>query len=235
VQPVVPTSYKSIDPAVLDTDNSQVVRVLAYRTPAPSGGECVDENYTVQFESCLDGLKPRQLGAKYPPKGEFRFSSNLVSIEVSGTGQAFGSSVQGSYTVSTHRLLMEWSRFRVVSYSGAKRLKPDLGYVSATERGIAIRVLFDVRLRDATAKTNLSFGFGQLASSLVIGNAEVLVRYETVGIKRDILPKATVAVTSVNDLVNVQSAFYDAIANVSRSWSDAVEPHPDLPPLWWTG
>jgi hypothetical protein len=125
--PVLPKSYQSIDPAVLDTDNSEVVRALAYRTPAPSGGECVDENYTVQFESCLDTVKTAPSTAKYPPKGDFRFASSLVSVEVSGTGQALGNSPQGSYTVSTHRLLMEWSRFRVESYSGTKRLRPDLG------------------------------------------------------------------------------------------------------------
>ncbi len=216
-----PRVFDSSADAVMDTDNPNIVRVLAYRNPAPEGGECVDDAYNTLGAMCLADVKAVQPATTtHPSKGEFKFSSRLVKLEVSGNAAAAGSTVEATYSVATHQLVMEWSRFRIESFKGTKRDRPELGFVSAVERGIAIRVLFQAKLRDATAKTNLSFGFGQLAAALAEGRAEVLVRYETVGIKRDILPTtATISVTSVNDLVNVQSAFYKAIADVSDDWS----------------
>lgn len=227
---VNPAEFSSqIDAKVTDiTDGS--ARVLAYRVPQPVPGACVDERFIATGKVCLGGpISEISTNAAHPPKGEFRFSSRLINLQVSGTAQAgagvVSGGVKGAYSIANHQLIMEWSRFKMVTFNSATRLQPELGYVSGVEKGIALRVLFEARIKNATAEQSASFGFGQLASALAAGNAEVLVRYETVGIRKDILPPGTtISVTSVNDLVNVQSAFYKAIADVSADWTAYVRP-----------
>ncbi len=95
-------------------------------------------------------------------------------------------------------------------------------YVFGIDYGVGVRVALDVTIRGIDAQAAASFGFGELAASIVSDGAEISVRYDTVGVREDILPpNAPTNITSVNDLVNVQRAFYGAIDEISEDWNDA--------------
>jgi len=104
-------------------------------------------------------------------------------------------------------------------------LKPrEKAYVFGIDYGIGVRVVLDVTIRGIDAEGAASFGFGELATSIVSESAEINVRYDTVGVREDILPQnAPTNITSINDLVNVQRAFYGAIDNISSDWNDAYK------------
>jgi len=230
--PSNPKDFESQTPAFSETDGP-TVRVITYRAPEPKLGQCVGKDYELTHESCASGevKQPTVLdGPKALSKGSFRYFSKVTSIKSGASATVGGSGGKAAYAVSNHQLVIEWSRYTVSSFSETKKADRSKSYVSAVERGIAIRVVFEVALRDASAETTLSFGFGNLAAALVAGKAEVQVRYDTIGIDRDILPpNAPINVTSINDLVNVQAAFYKAISDVSTKWNDPTQPPPPAP------
>lgn len=186
-------------------------------------------------------------GLSLLPRGRFRYYSRLTSVEVMSRGKAVGTAeAKGKVAVAKYSMVAEWSRYINVNSTfetgpsastpiqpdgkktDLKKAEPALAKSSAVvfgiDYGVGVRVVLDVTIRGIDAEGVTSFGFGELAASIVTKGAEINVRYDTVGVRRDILPpNAPTNITSVNDLVNVQRTFYGAIDTISRDWNDAYK------------
>jgi hypothetical protein len=239
-------------PDELSLREGTTVRVPLTGTPKVDLGQCVDIRQRLRPGACAagtPGAAPITVGDLWA--GRFRYHSRLFSLDTSGEVKAGGSSGKTAVSIATHELLIEWSRGSALQYQdnpkpdGSKKCpiegdvsprgtpapaggttKPtddSCGFVWAVEQGIAIRVFFTVKLRNIKADATLSFGFGSLAAALALGHAEVQVRYQTIGIDKDILPEtAPINVTSIDDLLGVKQAMYAAIKAASDDWNGCL-------------
>lgn len=150
-------------------------------------------------------------------KGMFREFSKKI-----GTGVEVELAVGPAKTTtkvhfSHNFLVLEWRRYqleRLIDNSGCE----DEPYVSAIEKGVAIRVVFDVKLRTTDAQLSLSFGIAELAAALARNEATVEVSYEVVGTNLDFLPNEAIVITSLSEYMKVLAELHSAIAKLSDAW-----------------
>lgn len=131
---------------------------------------------------------------------------------------------------SRNFLVLEWRRYTL------QRMTPDVdsgqwfyevafddgslgrAHVSAIEVGIAVRVIFDVRLKTVDTKLSASFGIADLTTALARNEATVEVSYEVVGTSLDLLPEKAIIITSLNEYNNALNEFHGAVGEIARAW-----------------
>jgi len=210
-------------------------RFIAYEQPYPELGRCVDVapdgTPLVNSELCVPGAAPisslKSAVVLPPDRGNFRFQTILLGTTASGSGSVSVASVEAGVSTTRFRLVMEWSRFQTFQlWENVDASVPSVAksYVSGVDIGIGILVTFDVRLNSASISAAASFGFGNLAVAVANNQASVDVRYDTIGLKQDILPpSAPTSVSSVSDLAAVENALFTAIKSASDSWNAALD------------
>lgn len=95
---------------------------------------------------------------------------------------------------------------------------PDTTHVFAIERGIAVRIIFDVQLTTTDSQLSASFGIANLSAALARNEANVEVSYEVTGTAIDPLPEEAIIITSVNEYLEAFKKFHAAVSLISRAW-----------------
>lgn len=152
-------------------------------------------------------------------KGMFRQYSRQVGTTVETSADIGPVGSESRVFWSHNFLVLEWRRYRL------KRIKQSnlcfgLPHVSAIEEGIAVRIVFDVRLRTVDAKLSAAFGIADLAVALARNEATVEASYELVGTRLDLLPHDAIIITSVNEYMNALKNFHAAVTTISDAWHD---------------
>lgn len=93
-------------------------------------------------------------------------------------------------------------------------------YVSAVEMGVAVRIVFDVRLRTTNAKMSAAFGIADLAAALARDEATVEVSYEIVGTVLDLLLKDAIIFSSLSEHLDAMEKFHHAVVAIRDAWHD---------------
>jgi hypothetical protein len=216
------------------------IRVVAFDFGGARPGTLADSAGNLMSGSCLFEGKladwvevgpfngPDILTASAPPAGatptrEF----NLYKGMFRQYGKQVGTTVEFSAAIgpvgtelttyfSHNFLVLEWRRYQLT------RLKQEanclLTHVSAIETGVAVRIVFDVRLTTADASLNASFGIADLAAALARSEASVEVSYEVVGTALDLLPRKAVVISSLNEYLDALEKFHEAVVIISDAW-----------------
>lgn len=149
-------------------------------------------------------------------KGMFRQYEKRV-----GTTIEFGATIGPVGTEFTHYfsnnlLVLEWRRYQLRSIKDDKCY---LDHVSAVEFGVAVRIVFDVRLMTTNASINATFGIAELAASLARNEARVDVSYEVVGTSLDLLPRKTIVISSLTEYMDALDKFHAAVVTIGDAWT----------------
>ncbi len=179
-------------------------------------------------------IHPSKLGLGNPPPNPPPNSPPAESLELykgmfRQYGRQVGTTVEADIAVgpvgassrvyfSHNFLILEWRRYQL-----ERMIDPapcQIPHVSAIERGIAVRIVFDVRLRTIDAKMSAAFGIADLAVALARSEATVEVSYELVGTRLDLLPRDAIVITSVNEYLNALKSFHLAVSSISDAWRD---------------
>jgi len=158
--------------------------------------------------------------------GMFRQYSTQVGTTVEADLGVASVGTEGRYFFSHNLMILEWRRYELQYMNpgdarGYNRYNPpesEDSHVSAIELGIAIRVIFDVRLNTTDIKLSASFGIANLTTALARNEASVEVSYEIVGTTLDLLPKEPVIITSLNEYNDALDDFYAAVKDVATAW-----------------
>ncbi len=137
--------------------------------------------------------------------GMFRQYSTQVGTTVETDIDIATFSNENKLFFSRNFMIIEWRRYALqrslppLETSDGPRRVADFGpgtssrysspHVSGIEMGIAVRIIFDVRLRTADARISASFGIADLVGALARNEATVEVSYEVVGTTLDLLPE----------------------------------------------
>ena len=175
------------------------------------------------LEITRGGVKYSSAQLKQRPLSDYNSGMfRQYSLRTDTTGSAAvavaaGAKSDSKIFISRHLLVFEWRRYTLdeTAGPGAASRSP---YVSGIERGIAVRVVFDVSLRSVDVNASLTFGFGSLATALASSRASVEVGYELIGTTMDILPERATNITSVDGYIEAMNRFYDAVRRISLAW-----------------
>lgn len=125
-----------------------------------------------------------------------------------------------SYVAAQLRNDAEYLRTIIQEYqpTDASASEPNRPYVSAIEKGIAVRIIFDVQLRTTDSQLSASFGIANLAAVLARNEATVEVSYEVTGTTIDPLPEEAIIISSVDEYLDAFKRFHIAVADISNAW-----------------
>ena len=151
-------------------------------------------------------------------KGMFRQYGRQVGTTVEAEADIGPAGVKSRVYFSHNFLVLEWRRYQLERLIDPQKCPNP--HVSAIEQGIAVRIIFDVRLRTIDAKLSAAFGIADLAVALARSEATVEVSYELVGTRLDLLPHDAIIITSVNEYMNALKNFHAAVTTISDAWRD---------------
>lgn len=99
-----------------------------------------------------------------------------------------------------------------------------MGTIFGIDYGIAVRIIVELSITQASSETSASFGFGDLAAAVQAGRVKAKVKYETIGVSFDIMPENfPTSIESLHDLTAIEAAFQSAISKISFRWNDSVD------------
>lgn len=219
------------------------IRVVAFDFGGVELGQCTTPEGDLRSKMCVpasdnvsrDGKLEKEDVSTLSSLNSGMFRQYSLRTDNSGSVKiSVPSPVEGKadikISISRHMLVFEWRRYVLESLSEKlskwpflellrrEALEDQEPYVSALERGVAVRVVFNVSLRSTDANAALSFGFGSLATALARSEAEVEVGYELIGTTMDILPERATNITSVDGYIDAMTRFYDAVRRISTAW-----------------
>lgn len=151
-------------------------------------------------------------------KGMFRQYGRQVGTTIKLQGEA--GPVEGEFQsyISHNFLVLEWRRYRLVRLDQAADCIAS--HVSAIENGVAVRIVFDVRLKTTDAKLSAEFGIADLAAALSRNEASVEVSYELVGTALDLLPREAIVISSLGEYLEAMKRFHAAVVTIRDAWRD---------------
>lgn len=218
------------------------IRVVAIDFGGVELGQCADSEGNLIARICVPQNDPKNqdAGAEYPTTTEHRPGNPPVvsgaSVPVDPTAMTYGMfrqySTQVGTTVDTsvaigpvgsdakvyfsrNFLVLEWRRYDLET----SKLNPssEPGFVSAVERGVAVRIIFDVKLSTVDSKFTASFGIADLSAVLARNEATVEVSYEILGTTLDPLPGSSIIITSLTEYLGAVDEFFSAVNMISRA------------------
>jgi len=148
--------------------------------------------------------------------GMFRQYSTQVGTTVEASVAAGTVGANTKVYFSRNFLVLEWRRF-YLDKAELEQSDSHAPFVSAIEKGIAVRIIFDVRLRTADAKLTANFGIADLSTALARNEATVEVSYEILGITLDPVPSKALIITSLTEYLAAIDEFYRAVNLISRA------------------
>ena len=210
------------------TDDNRI-RVVAIDFGGVELGQCADDVGNLLPASCLpEGqAAPPQLDCTLT-SGMFRQYSTQVSTTMDASGAVSLVSVSAQTYASHNFFVLEWRRYCLQSpevWGPA-----DEAFVSGIEKGVAVRIIFDVKLQTVDAKLAANFGIANLSTALARNEARVEVSYEILGTTLDLVPSKALIVTSLSEYLDAVGEFYRAVKIVSSATGTLPPNHPDAPP-----
>ncbi len=210
----------SIDTVLRDQDHigKNAIHTTTYLIPNAFLGACADEQGIVTGRKCLENA-PALDKTRPLPAAKFRYYSQLLKLDLKAAGAGGGGAVEtGAHVVhSSHRFVMEWSRYNAQSMDLPANFNQAV--VSSVDVGIAIRIIFDVSLTSTDASVAANFGIANISTALALGQATIQGRYDMVGVLKDIIPTNNAfQIATVDDFVKAQNQFYEAIVKTSTTW-----------------
>jgi hypothetical protein len=206
------------------TDDNRI-RVVAIDFGGVELGQCADDVGNLLPASCLP---PDATPAREPEctlsSGMFRQYSTQVGTTVDTSIAVALLGVSGQTFYSHNFFVLEWRRYCLQSpdYWGPAA---EATFVSAIEKGVAVRIIFDVKLQTIDAKLAVNFGLANLSMALARNEARVEVSYEILGTTLDLVPSKALIVTSLSEYLDAIDEFYRAVKIVS-STSGILPPSP---------
>lgn len=200
----------------------------AFGSPLPSS--CVERDHGVVVlnkpdeEIDWEGLEQAGEMAAFLDKGIFGQYVISETAEFSGSANAIGSSSDAKHKTQRHRVVYEWSKYAVVGLHD-KHMRANVSMVSSADFGFAVRMIFDVVIRETAATADLNLGPGQLEAALALGVAEVSVRYQVLGMRMAMLPDKSYDIKSYSDVQVALEDFHKKAKIASEHWKDACAAH----------
>ncbi len=151
-------------------------------------------------------------------KGMFRQYGRQIGTTVEFDGALGPLGAESSTFYSQNFLVLEWRRYRVARIADTSARWCFEPFVAAVEEGIAVRVVFNVKLSTTDNTLSASFGVAQLRAALARNEATVEVSYEVVGTTLDLLPKESIVISSLNEYSEAIDTFHRGIATIKDAW-----------------
>jgi hypothetical protein len=214
--------------AVFTVEEGRVVRMPAYRGEYPVLGQCVrTKDYALSRASCAEIGTPQAPQLRILEKQGYSSSSRLLSVHTGVAANVAGQKAKAEISVTKYRMFIEWNRYTVFSLDKEKTESGTGPYVSAVEYGVGVRIILDISLTKVGTEADAKFGLGTIAAHLDAGQATVAVKYDTIGVPFDILPKGLpTTIESVNDISRMIEGLNKAVEKVSDSWNEVVKRAP---------
>lgn len=115
-------------------------------------------------------------------------------------------------TISTHQLIVEWSRTKPLNLGANSPAANEHPTVSSINVGYAIRVIFDITLLSVNSEAAGSFGPSEIATAIATNRAKVALRMDTVGVAKSLVPTSLpTSVSSVDEFAKVMQLFMHSI------------------------
>jgi hypothetical protein len=196
------------------TDDNRI-RIVAIDFGGVELGQCADDVGNLLPASCLPpSAEPSSEPDCTLSSGMFRQYSTQVgtTVDTSIAVALLGGAGQTYY--SHNFFVLEWRRYclQSPSYWGPA---PGATFVSGIERGVAVRIIFDVKLQTIDANLAVNFGLANLSTALARNEARVEVSYEVLGTTLDLVPSKALIVTSLSEYLDAVDEFYRAVKIVS--------------------
>lgn len=198
------------------TDDNRI-RVVAIDFGGVELGQCADDVGNLLPASCVPPRFDQPAESELEctlSSGMFRQYSTLVgtTIDTSIAVALLGGSGQTYY--SHNFFVLEWRRYCLQS-PGYSSQATGSTFVSGIEKGVAVRIIFDVKLTTVDAALAMNFGIAALSTALARNEARVEVSYEILGTTLDLVPSKALIVTSLSEYLDAIDEFYRAVKIVS--------------------
>jgi len=90
--------------------------------------------------------------------------------------------------------------------------------VQSADYGVALRLILEVTLKEASGELDLTIGIAKLAAALATQTATVNARFLALGVRSTFLPAKPVRIDSVADLYEVLDEFHQKVHLVAGQW-----------------
>ena len=233
-------SFASMSASLREVVGPSSVRVLAMNLKSIRLGQCVDyAGGLINFLCSGNGEEVKLDTSENLNREQFRYYSSLTDLKTDSSAKGGYGGVSASAKIKTtfarYRIVTEWARFRsqIISnnlpkineqaqtYLQSVTMLKKTPYISAVDVGIAIRIIYDVRLDTDSVDAALSFGLANLATAVAQNRAQVELQYDVVGAGVVKLPaSAVLQVSNIQQLMDAQNNFYNMIREMSTEWAD---------------
>lgn len=228
LDPTVAETYRG-STYVTEATDPQTLRVLLLGGSVVAVGQCASfEGGLLQRFDCLPAAQAFDLKLDANlGRGRFYEYSSVAEVRVESQVQVAGQKVSGSFYTSRHHFVFEWSRSRYDGLQqpqaiGKEHRRP---VVVGADIGVAVRLHLDVRARTSSLESALTFGVGDLSAALATNEATVDIRYDSIGVTKDMMTcglSPMFRVASVQEFLDAKAQFVKCSTAVDEAWNAYV-------------